>query len=236
MTDVLLGRTISIDPAAVERKIVADRRGGYCFEQNTLFAAVLRAIGFAVTPLIARVRWQVPPDVGTGRTHMVLRVDVAGRAYLVDVGFGSIGPTAPLRLDTTDAQPTPHEPRRIVPLGSGEMMHQIGFGEVWQDVYRFSLDPPPGIDFEIGNWFSCTHPTANFVRNLIVARARRDRRLSIHNREFIVRELDGRAHKSAIDSWPQLCELLAVHFDLQVDAARPFGPPEMPWMDGRPHG
>ncbi|HXR44261.1 MAG TPA: arylamine N-acetyltransferase, partial [Pseudolysinimonas sp.] len=61
--DVLLGRGISLDPAAIERKLVHDRRGGYCFEQNNLLLQVLRALSYRVTPIGARVRWQIPRDV-----------------------------------------------------------------------------------------------------------------------------------------------------------------------------
>ena len=69
--------------------MLARGRGGYCFEHNRLFQAVLEQLGFRVTPLIARVRWQVPADVRTGLTHMLLRVDLDGRSWLVDVAFGS---------------------------------------------------------------------------------------------------------------------------------------------------
>lgn len=228
--DVLLGRKISLELESLERKIVHERRGGYCFEQNSLFAAVLRACGFQVTPLIARVRWQLPADVKTGRTHMVLRIDLAGEPWLVDVGFGAIGATAPLRILATAEQTTPHEPHRIVPLAHGELMHQVLVGGTWSDVYQFALEPaPPPVDFEMGNWYSCTHPNANFVRNLVVARTRPDHRLVINNREFIVRHRDGHADKSPISTWPELCSLLAQHFDLHVDPARPFHPPHLPW-------
>src|SRR4051794_21946874 len=54
--DVLLGRPIDLEPSAIERKLVGDRRGGYCFEQNTLMLAVLGQLGFAVRPISARVR------------------------------------------------------------------------------------------------------------------------------------------------------------------------------------
>ena len=57
--DILLGRLIATDPPSIERKLVRDRRGGYCFEQNALLGAALRQLGFAVTPLIGRVRWQI---------------------------------------------------------------------------------------------------------------------------------------------------------------------------------
>src|SRR5688572_2362429 len=58
--DVLLGRPISLEPAALLQKLVHGKRGGYCFEQNNLLLLALRAIGYDVTPLGARVRWQIP--------------------------------------------------------------------------------------------------------------------------------------------------------------------------------
>src|SRR4051812_36794244 len=60
--DVILGRGIQIDPAAIERKLVTDQRGGYCFEQNALLASALQELGFSVTPLLGRVRWQIPTE------------------------------------------------------------------------------------------------------------------------------------------------------------------------------
>src|SRR5438132_14380749 len=61
--DVLLGRGVRLDPESIQEKLVRSKRGGYCFEHNTLFAGILRELGFDVTTLAARVRWMVPPDV-----------------------------------------------------------------------------------------------------------------------------------------------------------------------------
>ena len=82
--DVRLGRPVGLDLASLQAKLVRRRRGGYCFEQNTLFAAVLRAIGFDLRTLEARVR---PPGATSPlpRTHMLLRVDVGGDPWLADV-------------------------------------------------------------------------------------------------------------------------------------------------------
>src|SRR5262245_46685487 len=93
--DILLGRTISLDLDALEAKIVSGRRGGYCFEQNTLFRAVLERLGFRVTSLAARVRGG---DVLRPRTHMLLRVDLDEGPWLADVGFGGDGLVHPLPL------------------------------------------------------------------------------------------------------------------------------------------
>lgn len=69
-------------------KLVQGRRGGYCFEHNTLLLHVLEALGFDVTVLSARGRYQVPPQVRRPRTHVLLRVELQGESYLVDGGFG----------------------------------------------------------------------------------------------------------------------------------------------------
>ena len=226
--DVLLGRGIRLDLDAIERKLVHDRRGGYCFEQNTLFAAVLRELGFRVTPLLARVRWNTPVGLRTPLTHMVLRVEVDGRPWLADVGFGSIGTTAPLALDTAAKQETPHEPRRLVEDG-GRVRHQVRIGETWQDVYEFRLEEPATMDFEMGNWFSCSHPKSHFMNNLVAARAERDRRVLVFNREFTQRHRDGRVEKRDLASPDELLNVLATHLGLHFPAGTRFGPPGAPW-------
>jgi N-hydroxyarylamine O-acetyltransferase len=226
--DVLLGRKISMEPSTVVDKIVVRRRGGYCFEQNTLFLEVLRAIGFRVTPMLARVRRNAPPDVRTPLTHMVLCVEIDGRHWLADVGFGAVGATAPLALDTEDEQATPHEPHRLVRTG-GAIMHQVKLGEEWADVYLFVPEEPAPIDFELGNWFSCTHPRAHFINNLVVSRVDGDLRLTIFNRELTIRALDGSAEKEVIASPEQLLELLAGRFGLAFPAGTRIEIPATPW-------
>src|SRR4029077_20667326 len=94
--DILLGRPIRLDLASLQSKLIDSKRGGYCFEQNTLFAAVLEQIGFRVTKLAARVRFGATRLLP--RTHMQLRVDVEGAPSLAEVGFGGDGPLLPVPL------------------------------------------------------------------------------------------------------------------------------------------
>ena len=96
--DVLLGRDIALDLAALQDKLVRARRGGYCFEHATLFAAVLEALGFAPVRHAARVVL-VAPRGEVPRTHMFLSVPLAEGTFVVDPGFGNIAPGAPLPLD-----------------------------------------------------------------------------------------------------------------------------------------
>lgn len=228
--DVLLGRRIEMTDKAVFEKLVSATRGGYCFEHNTLFKAVLKELGFIVEPFLARVRRNVPADFRTGLTHMVLRATAEGRSWLCDVGFGSLGSPSPLTFDLEVEQATPLETRRIV-RNNRALTHQAQLGDEWVDLYEFMLDEPAPIDFELGNWYSCTHPEAHFKNNLVVTLVKGTARLSINNGEFVVRQLDGRADKRAIQSRQELIELLATHFNLHFATDTRFVVPWLPWTD-----
>jgi N-hydroxyarylamine O-acetyltransferase len=221
--DVLLSRRIDLSASAVFDKLVAQRRGGYCFEQNWLFMQVLAALGFDVTPLSARVRLDRPRDFTPPRTHMCLRVVVQGAAWLSDVGVGAASLTAALSLDTSSEQVTPHEPRRIV-HEDGRYFHQVKFGADWHDVYEFSGEEMPAVDREVGNWYTSTHPDSHFKNRLMVARAAPGgRRYTLLNRELKVRERDGRATTQPIETAAQLLELLSQHFGLRFPEGTRFG-------------
>src|ERR1051325_4022157 len=114
--DVLLGRGIDLGLDAVQRKLVDDRRGGYCFEQNSLLLAVLGELGFEARPLSARVRMQRPRDFVPARTHLVVRVELDG-PWLAAVGIGSMSMGSAIRLAFDEPQGTPHPKGR--PGGGG---------------------------------------------------------------------------------------------------------------------
>ena len=94
--DILLRRPIRLDLASLQAKLVAGGRGGYCFEQNQLFAIALRALGFSVQALVARVRLGVRQVLP--RTHMLLLVGIGGERWIADVGFGADGLLLPVPL------------------------------------------------------------------------------------------------------------------------------------------
>lgn len=212
--DVLLGRPIGLDTESLTGKLIAGRRGGYCFEQNGLFWRVLKALGFAVTPLAARVRWMVP-DVPTGRTHMLLKVDLGDGPYIVDVGFGGVNPTAPFALVCDLEQPTSLETYRIVRRSDGYEL-QARLGVAWSPLYRFTLEPQTVADYEISNWFVSTAPNSHFVRNLTLARHDGDRRLTVFNDQFTIRYRDGRVEERTLDGVDDLIATIRQHFHLDL--------------------
>lgn len=232
--DVLLGRGVSLDDAAVERKLVHDRRGGYCFEQNSLLMRALTAFGFAVTPLSARVRLNQPPGVLPPRTHLFLRVDVDGVPWAVDAGIGGTSLTAPIRLDVPDdEQPTPHEPRRIVTAGGTPFprhVHQAKLGADWADVYEFTGEGMPAVDRELANWWTSTSPVTHFRHNLLVGVARPDgTRYGLRNREFVHRRGAEVLDRLDVTDADHLLAVLAERFGLSFPAGTRFGVGEKPW-------
>lgn len=203
-----------LEAAAVEAKLVERRRGGYCFEQNGLLLAALRALGFEVMPLSARVRYGLSPDVVTPRSHMVLLVAVDATRMLVDAGFGGLTPTAPLDLDTREPQPTPHETFRVVPGPEGFVV-QARFAHDWRDLYGFDLVRQHPVDYAQQNWYTATRPGALFANNLVVARPVPGGRRTLFNRTMTWRAREGEVERSTVPSMEALRDALATHFGVR---------------------
>ena len=181
--DVLARRVPRLDLDSLQDKLVARRRGGYCFEQNTLFRHVLQAIGFDVRPMEARIRSGVPADVVTARTHLATRVTLDGIDHLVDVGCGILAPMAPLALASRAEQASGTGSHRFVDV-EGELLLQQREGDGWKDCYQLMPTQPHAIDCEMGNWFVATHPKSMLGHNLLVGRAIAGGRLRLFNRRL----------------------------------------------------
>ena len=221
--DVLLGRGIDLSDEAVFDKLVAQRRGGYCFEQNSLFLRVLSALGFEVTPLSARGRIIdrrrefTPP-----RTHVFLQVQLEGASWITDVGMGALSLTGALRFELGLEQATPHDRRRII-HEDGRYFHQVFHAE-WIDVCEFTGEAMPAIDREISNWYTSAHPRSHFKDRLMVARAVADgRRYTVLNDELKIRERDGQSSVQAIATPRALLEILDERFGLKFPEGTRFG-------------
>jgi N-hydroxyarylamine O-acetyltransferase len=215
--DIVLGRPIRLDIGSVQAKLVEADRGGYCFEQNTLLRAALEGLGFAVSSLMARVVWGAAAEAITPRTHMLLRVDLPDGAWLADVGFGHLTPTAPLMLGREEAQSTSHEDYRLRPL-DGETLLQVRLGTDWKNVYRFSDMPSHAVDHEVGNWFTSTRPDGLFTSNVIAARPGTQRRATLFNGAVTIRDPDNRKERLMPATEAALRQALRDHFGIGLDA------------------
>ena len=129
--EVLARRVPRLDLPGLQDKMIRQRRGGYCFEQNTLFRGVLQAIGFDVQPMEARIRSGVPADVVTARTHLATRVALDGVDHMVDVGCSTIAPLAPLVLASREEQAAGSGAYRFVDVGDELLLQTLAAG-VWR--------------------------------------------------------------------------------------------------------
>lgn len=230
--DVLLGAGVDLDPAAVEAKLVGAGRGGYCFEQNSLFLRVLQALGFAARPLSARVRIGRAREYTPARTHVFVRVDLPDGPWLCDVGVGAWSLTSAIRLALDDEQATPHEPRRLIADGAWDglvrrgpdarLFHQVRLGDAWTDVCEFTLEEMPEIDRIVGNWYTSAHPQSHFKDRLIVARATPTGRLTLVDRTLTRRAHDGTSVVETIATADALLATLAQEFGLAFPAGTRF--------------
>ncbi|AOZ03396.1 arylamine N-acetyltransferase [Cupriavidus sp. USMAHM13] len=225
--DPLLRRPVAIDADSVFDKLVTRARGGYCFELNTLLAAALEALGFRVTPLAARVRWQVPPDRLTLQTHMLLRVEAAHRSYIVDVGFGGPTPDRALPLDGERDDTRPYR-LAAVPASAATGAYPAFDLEArgdggWRQVYRFDLAPQHWLDFVPRNWYVATHPDSIFLRRLMVARTEGSTRLTLGDGEFAARAADGSVQRERLADAQAVLDVLDTRFGIVLDAASRAG-------------
>ncbi|MEQ1768497.1 MAG: arylamine N-acetyltransferase [Devosia sp.] len=138
--DPMMEKPVRLQLSDLEQKLIVEKRGGYCFEQNLLFQAMLESMDFKVTPLSAGVVYRHEPDFVPDRDHMALLVEADGVEYLADVGFGGKVMTAPLRLRAGIEQETPNERYRLTG-GEPEWQLDCEIAGVWTSLYRFDLTP-----------------------------------------------------------------------------------------------
>ncbi|WP_233835147.1 arylamine N-acetyltransferase family protein [Paraburkholderia sp. ZP32-5] len=215
----LTRRPVRLDLESLQRKLVSEQRGGYCFEHNTLFANVLMQLGFKITPMLGRVLWGRERGAITPRTHMVLRIDIDGDAWIADVGFGSVTLTAPLRLIPALAQPLPLGTFRLAEAGHDMLYLEVQVpGESWAPVYRIDLRPVEWIDYETSNWYTSASPDSMFTHSLIVCRVFPGVCVTLFNDQLNERDGAGQlVAERRIESAAELADCLRERFGLKLD-------------------
>src|SRR5207248_3149213 len=154
------------------------------------------------------------------RSHMLLKVDLPEGSYLADVGFGGQTPCAPLRLDTTSEQQTPHGPFRVLPAGDSQYeVHAFVDGD-WRALYRFLLEPQTAEDHEMANWYVSTHPDSDFRARLFVARHPPGRRLTLLGNQFTIRHSSGKSETRTLHEAGEIADLLEQEFQLNLPEPR----------------
>ena len=214
----LLRLPVNLDMESLEQKIVFDRRGGYCFEQNLLFSHVLRAIGYEVSWLSARVLWNRPEGVVSPRTHMLLLIKLEGERFITDVGFGGLTLTGPLKLITGEKQATPHEYFRLTEDGE-EYILEANVQNEWKAMFCFSLQEQLLPDYEATSWYLCNHPQSHFIKTLRAARSAPGYRYALNNNEFAVHQLNGTTERKTFSTAEEVMNVLEDVFLIKLPDA-----------------
>ena len=171
---------IVLDDEALFKKIVDNRRGGFCYEVNGLFAALLRALGFRVSMLAAEVA-NAAGEFGPEFDHMTLMVTLDQR-WLVDVGFGESF-MEPLLLDERAEQVQANGIFQIVESGEHLLLRRRY--EDWRPLYRFTLQPHEFADYDEMCRYHQTSPESHFTKGRICSLATQDGRITLSDMRLI---------------------------------------------------
>jgi N-hydroxyarylamine O-acetyltransferase len=212
--DVLIGNDVSLDIDDVFKKLVTDRRGGYCFEHNRLFFEVMKSAGMNVTPYLARVVNN--QDITPPKTHRISVVKDGGKQHLVDVGFGPLGPAVPVCMDGNYVTSHMGRQYRVSELADGFLgLQLLKDGEPYT-LYKFDLQKCYDNDFITGNFYSYRHPKATFVNNLVVSRISDGVIYSLRNNTYMKIHADSQ-EDVAIDSFEAMYDVLAEDFQCRYE-------------------
>ncbi|WP_306334838.1 arylamine N-acetyltransferase [Streptomyces sp. KL118A] len=214
--EMMLGRPVPLDLPALQDKLLRRRRGGYCYEQNLLFAAALERIGFDVTGLAARVR------VGAASTravsHMLLKVEVDGEAWHCDTGFGADGLLEPIPLRGGVEMQQGEWRFSLQEENEGVLALRTWRPDGWFDLYAYTQERRLSVDYVVMNHYTSTHPRSSFIRRPVLQRAAPEIRRFLVGDQLTLMRPDGSVDERSVPVG-ELMEVLDREFGIELDAA-----------------
>jgi len=180
--NVQLKRPIPLDTDSLFKKLVTEKRGGYCYELNILFAALLEELGFEVTHLIGRPLYGYN-NVLRPKTHMILKVSLEGKDYLCDLGFGGKGLIEPIELSYDIEHEQFGDTFKLIPHTEGFEL-QSKLYEEWISLYSFDLHSQDLIDYELANFYNLHSPNSRFTQQVICAMPTEQGRMLLLDKTF----------------------------------------------------
>ena len=215
--DIGLRRPIQLTEAALWNKIIVQRRGGFCYELNGLFARLLKEIGFDVTYLNARV-YNHEGQLGIDFDHLALLVQVLDPStrWLADVGFGDSF-NEPLNFEERGEQVQGLRAYRLEQTSDGYITWQKNYNGSWERQYFFDLQAhhfPE--EYEAACLYHQTSPASSFTRGSIISRATPDGRVSLEAGRLILTK-NGQRSTHLLENEAEYHNLLQGHFGITLD-------------------
>jgi len=223
--DVLLGRLVRLDLAALQDKLVRAHRGGYCFEHGMLFAAVLEQLGFEPVRHTARAVIILPRNASP-RTHMLLTVPLPEGTFVVDPGFGGLAPRIPVPLVEDTKACCDHEVHWMA-RDTGHWILRTRQGDKAIDCWVSTLETDNLVDFEVGNHYTATHPASPFVNRIMMRALTPFGRVTVMNRDVTVWRAN-EPHPSRLADRAALRALLVEHFGFDLPEVERLRVPSIP--------
>ncbi|BDQ37867.1 N-hydroxyarylamine O-acetyltransferase [Pseudodesulfovibrio nedwellii] len=212
--DIQLGRGVDLDPANLFDKLVRRPRGGYCLELNGLLLMALRAFGFDARPLLARVHLSGQPS---GRGHQLSLVNVEGRQWLVDVGFGKNNPRGPYLLERDTIQDISGKYIRLVDGGVFGNMLQARSEEGWQNLYSFDMEHVCQGDINYGAHYTSTNSNSFFTTSRVAMKPLEDGMVTLFNNRLTLFR-DGQENEIQLPEGQEYMDALKTYFGIELDA------------------
>jgi N-hydroxyarylamine O-acetyltransferase len=214
--DIGLKRPIRLTEAGLWEKIVLQKRGGFCYELNGMFAWLLKEIGFDVTYLNARV-YSHEGKLGIDFDHLALLVEVPNQPgrWLADVGFGDSF-NEPLSFEEQGEQAQGLRSYRLEQTSDGFITWQKNYDSSWERQYFFDLQPRKfPVDYEAACLYHQTSPQSSFTRRGIISRATPDGRVSLEEGRLILTR-NGQRSEYPVENKEQYDSLLKQYFDVTL--------------------
>jgi len=215
----LVGVPVLLDQASLNRKLLAERRGGYCFELNLMFLRILVELGFEARGHLAGVLWGGHhEDRALAPDHALITVDIGGTTYLADVGFGGLLLTMPLKLRVGLEQETPLGTYRLTGEDPALRLELKRHEEDWRPVYQFALDVIDDATYARINEGLNADPEWFFHHHLVVERAAPSGRLMLFDTRLTSIAPDGTRETKTLPSVGEMRETLATQFNMDLPA------------------
>ncbi|MGL1931831.1 MAG: arylamine N-acetyltransferase [Desulfotalea sp.] len=207
-----LGKDLPLDFESLYQRIVIERRGGYCFEQNGLLYGVLETLGFSPKLFLGRVIHN--QDTHPGLTHRITMVEYEGQQYILDVGFGFLGPKVPVPMPEIEPNGGKNN-FRIAECHLGEYHMQVLKDGKFFSLYRFELARYGQADCELGHFFSHRHPDANFVNHLVVSLIQEKETRSLVDLKYLIITKSS-SQTRELNDFRQLRQILVGELGVQI--------------------
>lgn len=217
--DIVVGRKLSLKLEDLYRKVITNKRGGYCFELNILYAELLRSLGFDPKPVLGRV-WLSNPKGTPPRNHLAHLVEVDGKTYVTDVGFAGLITRHPLDIHNETPVDDKDGMMRVIRFKDDQFMIQRETGKDWANQYSFENVEISDDDIMISHYYMSTHPSSHLYSHKCVGRNTSDGRIGLFNNKTTIRKGVKIVNKTKIEFGEDWLELIKKDYDLNLDFSK----------------